>query len=200
MSENRLAPNDSLENSFVGKLLVAVPQMPAGTPYSRAVVLVLQDSKEGVFGILLNRPATPEMLMAWQQVAGKPTFAAEKLVSGGPVQGPILALHREQELAEVEIKGGLFVSVQQEAIDQLSQMELFDDELPFRIVLGAVSWAPGQLEGEIDDGAWLLIDGEPDSAFSDTATLWERSVRRYGAELIRNLTGIADFPDDPLLN
>jgi len=200
MSKNRLAQFRSPENSFSGKLLVASPRMPAGSPFGRAVILILQDSDEGVFGVVLNRPASPEMLLAWQQVADKPTFAAEKLVSGGPVQGPILALHREQKLAEVEIQGGLFVSVQQEAIEQLSQMEFFDDEVSFRIVLGAVSWEPGKLENEIDNGAWFVIDGEPDSAFSDMSTLWQRSVRRYGEDSIRSLTGIRHFPASPLLN
>lgn len=200
MSKNRLAQFRSPKKSFLGKLLVAAPRMPVGSPFSRTVVLVLQDSEEGIFGVVLNRPASPEMLLAWQKVAGKPTFAAEKLAAGGPVQGPVLAIHRQQELAEVEIHGGLFVSVQQEAIEQLSQMEFFDEDVSFRIVLGAVSWDAGQLENEIDHGAWFVVDSESDSAFSDMATLWQRSVRRYGKESIRELAGIRNFPTDPLLN
>ena len=200
MSKNRLAQLQRPKKSFLGKLLVAAPGMPVGSPFNRAVILVLQDSEEGVFGVVLNRPASPEMLMAWQKVAGKPTFAAEKLVAGGPVQGPVLAIHRQQELAELEIHGGLFVSVQQEAIEQLSQMEFFEEDVAFRIVLGAVSWDAGQLENEIDNGVWFVVDSEPDSAFSDMETLWQRSVRRYGEESVRELAGIRNFPPNPLLN
>jgi len=200
MSQNRLTQFRSPRQSLLGKLLIASPHVGAGFSFSHSVVLVLQDSDEGVFGVVLNRPASPEMLLAWQEVAGKPTFAAEKLVAGGPVQGPVLAIHREQELAEVEIQGGLFVSVQQEAIEQLSEMEMFEDDLNFRIVLGAVNWEADQLKREIDQGVWFVVDGEPDSVFSDSSTLWERSLRRYGAESIRKLTGIQNFPADPLLN
>ena len=200
MSRNRLAQLRSSDESMLGKLLVASPRVPVGFPFTRAVILILQDSEEGVFGVVLNRPASPKMLMEWQKLAGKPTFAAEKLVAGGPVEGPVLAIHREQNLAEVEIKGGLFVSVQQDAIEQLSEMEFYEDDVSLRIVLGAVSWEHGQLENEIDNGFWFVTDGEPESVFSDPATLWKRSVRRYGADSIKQLTGIKQFPANPLLN
>ncbi len=200
MTKNRFASYRPNEKSLVGKLLVTTPYVPVGFPFSQAVILVLQDTHEGVFGVVLNRPASPEMLLAWQQVTDRPQFAAEKLVAGGPVQGPVLAIHREQDLAEVEIQGGLFVSVQKEAIEELSNLELDHAGSPFRIVLGAVSWTPGQLENEIDRGTWFVVDGEPDQIFSDPSQMWERSVRRYGAESIRNLTGIRNFPSDPLLN
>ncbi len=200
MPKNRFAEYRTPEESLLGKLLVAAPRVPVGFPFSQAVILVLQDSDEGVFGVVLNRPASPEMLMAWQQVADRPVFAAEKLVAGGPVQGPILAIHREQELAEVEIQGGVFVSVQKEAIEQLSEMELDHESTPFRIVLGAVSWDLGQLENEIENGAWFVVDGEPDQIFSDPALMWESSVRHFGAQSIKDMTGILNFPADPTLN
>lgn len=200
MSEHRLAHFRSPDENFLGKLLIASPQVSAGFPYDRAVVLVLQDSDEGVFGVVLNRPASPEMLLAWQNHAGQPTFAAERLVAGGPVEGPVLAIHREQKLAELEIQGGLFVSVRQDAIERLSEMEFFEEEVSYRIVLGAVSWNFGQLEKEIENGSWFVVDGEPDSVFSDPSTLWERSVRKYGADSIKRLTGIREFPSSPLLN
>ncbi|WP_075081518.1 YqgE/AlgH family protein [Mariniblastus fucicola] len=171
-----------------------------GFAHGRTVVLVLQDSDEGIFGVVLNRPATPDMLLAWQQLADQPTFAAERLVSGGPVQGPVLALHSKQELAEVEIQGGLFVSVQQNAIERLSELELSEENSAFRIVLGAVNWESGKLQHELDQGSWFVVDGDPSLVFSDPTKLWERSVRQYGADSIRSLTGISQFPADPLLN
>ena len=79
-------------------------------------------------------------------------------------------------------------------------MEFFEEDVAFRIVLGAVSWDAGQLENEIDNGVWFVVDSEPDSAFSDMETLWQRSVRRYGEESVRELAGIRNFPPNPLLN
>jgi putative transcriptional regulator len=200
MTNNRFASYRSEKENLVGKLLVTTPHVHVGSTFGQAVILVLQDTHEGVFGVILNRPASPEMLLAWQQVVDRPQFAAGKLVAGGPVQGPVLAIHREQDLAEVEIQGGLFVSIQKEAIEELSNLELDHAGSPFRIVLGAVSWDLGQVKNEIDSGIWFVVDGEPDLIFSDPSMMWERCVRQYGAESIKNLTGIRNFPSDPLLN
>lgn len=184
----------------MGKLLVASPRVPAGFPFGRAVVLVLQHNDDGVFGVVLNRPASAEMLVAWREAAGQSLFAEEKLVSGGPVQGPVLAIHREADLAEVEIQGGLFVSVQKDAIEQLRELELYEESVPYRIVLGAVSWPPSELQNEIDNGKWFVVDAEPELIFSAPSILWERSVRLYGEQSIRQITGITSFPADPMLN
>ena len=200
MTKNRLASHHSSAESYLGKILVATPRVAEGSPFSRAVILVLQDSKEGIFGVVLNRPASPDMLYAWQQVADRPSFADEKLVAGGPVHGPILAIHSERKLAEIEIAGGVFVSVQKEAIVKLSEMETAKTDSPFRIVLGAVSWESDDLKKEIDLGAWFVVDSEPNQIFSDPALMWERSVQRFGNESIMKLTGIQNFPANPLLN
>ena len=200
MSKNRIASAFQPDENLLGKLLVASPRVPVGFPYGRSVILILQDTEEGVFGVVLNRPASPDMLFAWQQAIGEVTFAASKLVAGGPVQGPVLALHREQNLAEVELHGDLYVSVEKTAIEQLSQMDQHDEASPFRIVMGAVSWPVGQVENEIDNGHWFVIDADSDLVFNDPMILWQNSVRAYGAESIRRATGISQFPADPLLN
>ena len=200
MTVNRFSQSeDSLRPNLLGKLLVAAPRVPVGFPFSRAVILVLQDSEEGLFGVVLNRPASPEMLLAWQQVSG-PVFGAEKLVAGGPVQGPVLAIHREEELAEVELNEGVFVSVQKDAIEQLSELEMDESNAPFRIVMGAVNWEPGQLQHEIDNGAWLLLDSDAEQIFVDPSIMWESSIREYGLRTICEMTGITTFPVDPTLN
>lgn len=199
MSNNRIASYGNSGRSLLGKLLVASPRVPVGFPFSQAVVLVLQDSEEGIFGVVLNRPASPEMLIAWQQVSG-PVFGAEKLVAGGPVQGPVLAIHREAELAEVELNRGVFVSVQKDVIEQLSELELDESDSPFRIVMGAVNWQLGQLDNEIEQGAWFVLESDAEQIFSDPASMWETSVREFGLQTISEMTGIRSFPIDPSLN
>lgn len=205
MNHNRLSSNFPApipNQSLVGKLLVASPRADLPPVYQRAVILILQDSDEGVFGVVVNRQASPEMLMAWQKLAG-PTFAAEKIVAGGPVVGPVLALHCRADLAEMEVDGGLFVSAQKEVIERLSEMELeqeHDDYDCFKIVMGAVSWSGLKLRGEIENGCWFVVDGCADQVFSEPDMMWEGLVRMCGRIAIANLTGIRSFPSSPLLN
>ena len=121
-------------------------------------------------------------------------------MAGGPIHGPVLAIHRQEEFAEVELQHGVFVSSQKEAIDRLSEMAIDQSESPFRIVMGAMNWRHESLVSEIENGIWFVLDPDPDQIFSAPAMMWENALRRHGAKLIQEVTGIRIFPADPLLN
>ena len=198
MFDNRM---DSLpKGSLTGKLLVASPFTHTGFPFAEAVVLVLQDTPEGVFGVVLNRPASSDMLVAWEEAIGAEAPAEARLVSGGPVQGPIMAIHRKQELAGVELRRGLFVSVQKTAIDKLNRIGSDESDLPFRIVMGAINWPEDQLQQEVDNGFWFVHDAKSDLVFSEAEDLWLRSVLSCGDSFIMDLAGMSELPAYPSLN
>ena len=52
-------------------------------------------------------------------------------------------------------------------------------------------------DGEIDEGAWYVLRGEPADAFAaDPGRLWRTVLRRQGGELAM----VATYPDDPNAN
>ena len=62
-----------------------------------------------------------------------------------------------------------------------------------RIFRGYAGWGPGQLENEIDAGAWLVLDAEPGDLFdAEPDVLWRTVLRRQGGRL----AWLADAPDD----
>ena len=62
-----------------------------------------------------------------------------------------------------------------------------------RVFRGYAGWGPGQLEGEIEAGAWLVLDSEPGDVFSDEPDeLWRTVLRRQPGRL----AWLADAPDD----
>jgi putative transcriptional regulator len=66
-----------------------------------------------------------------------------------------------------------------------------------RVFAGYAGWGPGQLEGEIDAGAWFVLAAEPGDVMSDDPEqLWKRVLRRQGGKLAL----VAAFPDDPSTN
>jgi putative transcriptional regulator len=66
-----------------------------------------------------------------------------------------------------------------------------------RIFRGYAGWGPGQLEVEIEAGAWLVLDSRPDDVFSDTPDeLWRVVLRRQPGRL----AWLADAPDDLSMN
>jgi len=47
------------------------------------------------------------------------------------------------------------------------------------VALGYAGWSPGQLEGEIEGGAWITVTADEGLIFDeDTATKWDRAMSR----------------------
>ena len=100
-----------------GTILVAAPGL-RNTALERGVILVLQNTSKGVFGVLLNKPGSQELRSAWVQMTGT-SAGEESLIHGGPIGGPVFAIHQDQSLAEMEIQGGVFVSAASEKVEEL---------------------------------------------------------------------------------
>ena len=68
---------------------------------------------------------------------------------------------------------------------------------PDVVFAGYAGWAAGQLEGEIANHGWWVVDAEIDDLFTDDPTrLWAKVLQRQGGEL----AWYAHFPVDPSLN
>lgn len=194
--QNRLDISSSSQRpNATGMLLVASPLL-AGTPFERTAVFVVQDNENGTFGVTLNRPMEGEHWERFRDLFGVKSAARDTVLAGGPVAGPVLALHRDPELAEINIGDQVFVSVQAEAIDRLMQRS----DGPYRIALGMLAWNPGQLNDEIQAGLWFPVEATVEDVFGDPQRVWIDGVKRYGRRQMQRITGISHFPEDPMMN
>jgi putative transcriptional regulator len=176
-----------------GRLLVATP--PLEDPnFDRTVVYVIEHQPDGALGVVINRPSEEtldEPLDRWDELQARPATVFQ----GGPVEpDALIALglakqaldEPTDELAPVS---GRVVSADL-SIDPAFVAGALDAVRVFR---GYAGWGPGQLEGEIDAGAWLVIDAEPADVFADHPDdLWRTVLRRQGGRL----AWLATAPDD----
>ena len=83
-------------------------------------------------------------------------------------------------------------------VDLEAPPELLAAELgSLRIFAGYAGWRPGQLERELTEGAWYVVESEPgDVSSPDPERLWRSVLRRQRGELAM----VATYPDDPSLN
>jgi putative transcriptional regulator len=66
-----------------------------------------------------------------------------------------------------------------------------------RVFAGYAGWSPGQLEAEVEEGAWWVVDALPSDCFAPRPErLWATVVRRQGMPLALAAT----YPPDPALN
>jgi putative transcriptional regulator len=178
-----------------GRLLVAEPLL--GDPnFQRTVVLVIEHTAEGALGLVLNRPTevfVAEALPAWRNVVSDPPV----LHVGGPVE--------ERSgwcLARAVDPDGLdgFVPV----LGDLGLLDLGADPdglvgvvTDCRVYAGYSGWGAGQLDHELSEDAWIVVDAEPDDPFvQDPRDLWQRILERQGGSLAR----LVHFPPDPTVN
>jgi putative transcriptional regulator len=66
-----------------------------------------------------------------------------------------------------------------------------------RVFAGYAGWGPGQLEGELAEGAWLVLPGRGSDVFTPSPDrLWQDVLRREGGAY----AVLALLPDDPRVN
>lgn len=182
-------------SSLTGRLLVAAPAL-ADPNFDRAVVLLLDHDEEGSLGVVLNRP-TPvgvvDILATWAGLTGEP----EVVFQGGPVSldsalGVAVIPGDEGPLGWRRVYGAIGL------VDLDTPPELLAAALgSLRIFAGYAGWGPGQLESELAEGAWYVVESEPGDVSSPRPeSLWRAVLRRQRSELAM----IATYPDDPSLN
>lgn len=182
-----------MQGSLTGRLLVALPLLEDPN-FDRAVVFVLDHDEDGALGVVLNRAsdvALEEALAEWSRLAARPAV----MFGGGPVEPTaVVALGRDVP--------GLVASDADELPQAVRLVDVSEgppgDHLEeVRVFAGYAGWAPGQLEAEVEQGAWTSVPARPEDVFTDDpAGLWSRVLRRQPGRLRL----LAAFPADPSAN
>lgn len=175
--------------------------------FTRTVVLILQHVPDQVtLGVVINRPLgdRAEMypgdelknLAHGLQAEGE---TSRMFFQGGPVEpGSLIFLHRVPLLEDsgTEVCPGLYAGGDLDALRAHAGSQNTEDPI-LRFYLGYADWSPGQLEAEIDLGAWILCPGDVGLAFSSTPeTIWQRALRSLGGKYV----ALSFIPEDPSLN
>lgn len=181
--------------SLAGQLLVASPQL-RDPNFAQAVVLLLQHEPQGTLGVVLNRPSDKTVQQVWELIEKDPIDCHQLVHLGGPVPGPLIALHTEQSFSNKEILPGLFVTVQEESFHSLVDQQ----DAQFRFFSGHAGWGAEQLESELSVGGWLKSPATVEDVFGDHETLWKRATSRIGLSILVPGIGKDRVPDDPSLN
>ena len=171
-----------------GQFLLAMPGM--GDPrFERAVIYMMAHDHEGAMGFVVNHPADgvtlgdiasnlPETVRTTGLV-NLPVFV------GGPVQSDHgFVLHSldypPQQPADTE---ALPVGVTQSLEILIDAAQARGPE-HMRLLLGYAGWGPGQLEGEIQENAWLTCPANVEQVFSGRPEkIYESCIAGLGIDL-----------------
>jgi putative transcriptional regulator len=153
--------------------------------FRRTVVLLVHHDADGTVGLVLNRPAEVRAAdlcetldVAWR---GDPEHGVHW---GGPVQPNTgWVVTGDDALAGVvgvtRVGAGIHFAGSIEALRHVAATP----PRRLRIFLGYAGWGPGQLEGELAQGAWVVAPLAPDAVFDvPEDELWMHVWRALGID------------------
>ena len=146
--------------------------------------------------MILNRPTdddVEDMLEVWAPYASRPRV----LFTGGPVEPAAVIGLARMERAQV-------TDAWAPVLERLGTVDLrrmpadVEPEVEaLRLFVGYSGWGAGQLEAELEAGAWIVADAAPDDAFAaEPRSLWRNVLGRQRGRT----RWLANFPDDPAFN
>src|SRR3954451_2979830 len=152
------------ESTLASRLLIATPLLTEPT-FARTIILLLEHAeRSGAFGLVLNRPETAPVLDVVPSVA-ELASGPGVLFSGGPVS-PSTAIALGLAVPGAEPEGWTPVVPPIVTVDLDHDPALLAASFrALRVFAGYAGWGAGQLEAEIGQGAWYLVDALPDDAF-----------------------------------
>lgn len=168
-----------------GTLLVADRRLNDPN-FQKTVVLVITYDDHGTVGLVLNRQSdvpVSQLLPGVKEARNREDMA----FSGGPVEPKsVLALLRSKKGPEgaQHITGDIWAILDQDLLQDTLSNHAGPDTL--RFYLGYAGWGPGQLEAEMEAGAWRVTGATAATVFdASPGSLWDRVVRSLDSTLAR---------------
>ncbi len=147
--------------------LIAMPAM-ADPHFAKSLTFVCEHNDQGALGVVVNRPTEMNLHALLEQVSIDSPHEDFKTVAihfGGPVQvdrGFVLhtPIGEWQSTLAVGSEIGLTTSK-----DILQAVARGEGPRQMLVTLGYAGWAPGQLEHELAQNAWLTVQATPQVIF-----------------------------------
>jgi putative transcriptional regulator len=154
-----------MTSSLKGHLLIASPD-ELDPDFFKTVILLIQYSREQAVGLVLNRPSA----MPAKEAFNGTCHDNEYVRSGGPVPGPLMAVHTCEPYSEIEVIAGVYYSVKKKNLEKVVR----EPDCLRRLFDGHAGWGPGQIEEQIERGGWRVTPATAEYIFYDGPNLWER--------------------------
>ncbi|RJQ13253.1 MAG: hypothetical protein C4558_00020 [Dehalococcoidia bacterium] len=166
--------------SLQGRLLVATPLL-TDPNFAGTVVFLCRHDADGAFGVILNRPLATEaieIVPEWAERCARPSV----LFDGGPVRRTnALALGLDLDATRRATPGWTAIQGPVGMVNLHTDAASLSPTLQHvRIFAGSSGWDTDQLDREIRDDAWFVVQSRAADVFTaEPHTLWREVLRRH---------------------
>lgn len=190
---NFFEPDNNLEPQK-GRVLISEPFLQDNY-FKRSLVLITEHTDEGTVGFVLNKPVDIQI----NEVVEDFPESDASLSIGGPVNTN--TLHFLHTLGDIipesnHVIGNIYWSGDFTVVERLIRSgNLHQNQI--RFFLGYSGWSPNQLEGELEENAWLVSELSQEEIMAPMKMqFWKKKLNRMG----KKYQMWANFPENPEMN
>ncbi len=172
-----------------GKLLLAMPAM-SDPRFHQAVILLCAHDEHGAMGLVINH-ILPDLefpeLLEQLKITSDITIDLKKLtmpvMCGGPVEtarGFLLHSKDFKQSDTVPIDKHFCITG---TVDALKEVALGNGPKDMIFILGYAGWSAGQLDSELQQNAWLVVNPDEDIIFhAAPGEKWATAIKKLGID------------------
>lgn len=169
------------QHPAAGQFLVATDKLEDPN-FAETVVLIIQyDEEQGTVGVIVNRRSQVPL----SKVFPKKAVTDDPVFAGGPVDlRAVQALLRSSAKPPdaIHIVDDVYATGSKEQIEKSLGSRTGPSK--FRVYLGYAGWEGGQLEAEIQMGAWTILRATATTIFDENPdSLWDRLNRQANSQI-----------------
>ena len=179
----------NLQNHF----LIAMPSLDDST-FERAVVYICEHNSKGAMGLIINHPipdlSIQTLLNKLHITLPKHVSARRKItlsssvLTGGPLadeRGFILHSPQSGFSSSLSISPDVMITTSKDILDSIGTEHQPENVL---VTLGYSSWRASQLENEIIENSWQVVDASPEILFHLPAEQrWQAAANKLGVDI-----------------
>jgi putative transcriptional regulator len=185
--ETRLAPG----------FLAATPPL-RDSNFQRALVLLVEHGEQGALGFIVNQPGETALAAVLEELElpVPPALAERVAFVGGPVSpdtgwivyDPTTVRGEAEETSAITVNEHLAVSASRDLLEAIAHGRGPERAL---FVFGYAGWGPGQLEGELEQGAWIPLPLDTLDLFRVPAEAqWAQALGSIGIDPARYMAAL----------
>lgn len=175
-----------------GSLILSQPLMK-DLNFERSIILICEHNSDGSFGYKLNDKLSPDSIKSDTNKIIK-----ENLYDGGPVENSYLNfIHSSGQIKDsVKISKDIYLGGDLDSL--IDDIENNVSSLKFKFFSGYSGWSPNQLDNEIDENSWIVIN-DYISNF-----IFDKIDEKFWISFLSDRGGknkiFSNYPKDPSLN
>lgn len=179
-----------LSNHF----LIAMPSQAEGF-FAGSVVYLCEQNDEGAMGIVINKPSPIPMDVIFSGNGSRVPmrFLNDFVMIGGPVQperGFVLNTPIGNWSSSLTVSNSTnAITTSRDIIENLDNIEKVEHAI---LTIGYSSWSQGQLEREITDNDWLIVEADNHILFEvPVAQRYQAALAKLGINPLNLMQGLA---------